>query len=476
MQTLMLKSLALFKKGLFVFLLALLVFIPLYPKLPLVRIFGSFVSIRLEDIFIALFLLLLGIHILVSRSLKDLLKDRLNQVLVIFFFIGVVSLFSAVFVTHTVSWHIGLLHFLRRIELMLLLPAAYYLVTTKKQIYIAMIVMVVVTILVNLYGLGQQYAHLPIISTLNSELSKGEVNYADDLTRINSTFAGHYDLAIFLTMVVTIGSMMFFLYKSYITRAGIVVLSSVSGFVLLLTAARVSFVAVPVGIILGLWLIGKKIFIGILLVFVIAVIVYPSPLRDRLFSTATVILGNDQKFTNPLAIQQEKNKLNIPTLPRITKEDKEQALSPSHPYADTAPDLVPGEPIDNNERGVVRSFDIRLVVEWPRAIRALTKNPLLGTGYSSVDLATDNDYLRSLAEVGILGTIAFSLIFVEIFKRLWRLHRSKNDFLNYIAVAAIVAICVLFINAIFIDVFEASKIATIFWIMTGITIAGEKFS
>src|SRR5205814_2283829 len=45
-----------------------------------------------------------------------------------------------------------------------------------------------------------------------------------------------------------------------------------------------------------------------------------------------------------------------------------------------------------------RSTSIRLNVEWPRAVRALTKNPLLGTGYSSITLATDNDYLRALGE------------------------------------------------------------------------------
>ena len=35
-----------------------------------------------------------------------------------------------------------------------------------------------------------------------------------------------------------------------------------------------------------------------------------------------------------------------------------------------------------------RSGEIRFKVEWPRALRAFAKNPLLGTGYSSVTLAT----------------------------------------------------------------------------------------
>ena len=60
-----------------------------------------------------------------------------------------------------------------------------------------------------------------------------------------------------------------------------------------------------------------------------------------------------------------------------------------------------------------RSVSIRLNVEWPRAIRAFSKNPLLGTGYSSITLATDNDFLRLLGEVGLVGALAFFLIFAN---------------------------------------------------------------
>ena len=72
-----------------------------------------------------------------------------------------------------------------------------------------------------------------------------------------------------------------------------------------------------------------------------------------------------------------------------------------------------------------RSTNIRLNVEWPRAIRAFSKNPLLGTGYSSISLATDNDYLRALGEVGFLGFISFSLIFVKLIEVLIKAYRKS---------------------------------------------------
>ena len=122
-----------------------------------------------------------------------------------------------------------------------------------------------------------------------------------------------------------------------------------------------------------------------------------------------------------------------------------------------------------------RSSSIRLKVEWPRALRALAKNPLLGTGYSSITLATDNDYLRALGEVGILGFGAFTLIFLRIFNKIIR--KLRTDFnglgsLEKAFVAGVIgAIPGILVNAVFIDVFEASKFAIIFWLVLGIFVS-----
>ena len=123
----------------------------------------------------------------------------------------------------------------------------------------------------------------------------------------------------------------------------------------------------------------------------------------------------------------------------------------------TVPDaLKPTEVLED------RSLNIRLKASWPKALRALAKNPILGTGYSSVGLAVDNDYLRVLAETGILGMAAFGLVFIRLLKS-WI--PSKSPFVWAM-------ICVtggLLLNAVFIDIFEASKIATIFWLIAGVT-------
>ena len=116
-----------------------------------------------------------------------------------------------------------------------------------------------------------------------------------------------------------------------------------------------------------------------------------------------------------------------------------------------------------------RSFNIRLKAQWPRAVRAFLKNPVLGTGYSSVGLATDNDYLRSLAESGILGLLAFLLIIIRFFKT------SLPHIINFhltlesiFILSATLALFSLLLNALFIDVFEASKIALLTWLTLGL--------
>jgi len=61
------------------------------------------------------------------------------------------------------------------------------------------------------------------------------------------------------------------------------------------------------------------------------------------------------------------------------------------------------------------SFTTRIQGTWPRAFEALGRNILLGSGYSSINLATDNSYFRALGETGVLGLGAFLSILLGFF-------------------------------------------------------------
>lgn len=462
------------KELLFYLALGLLVFIPLYPKFPLFNVSGTFAAIRMEDLLISLTFGLWLIHQLIIDNIKSIVKDKLNQAILLFFFIGFVSTLSAVFLTSSVSPNLAILHYLRRLELMMLLPVFATIITTRNQLKTALVTLSGILFVVTIYALGQQYLHWPVISTTNSEFAKGQIIYLTPGARPNSTFAGHYDLAVYLTMAIVILSALFFYFRNILWKFLIFVLGVLSAGVLILTAARVSFIAAIFGVLVSLILTGKKIYIILLITVSIVALVYPSPLRDRFISSISVYLENGgQRYTSSTTRQEERSKLNIPTLQVYNPSPIAKSLEASF-TATLSSDIVPGEPIDPTSLGVYRSFAIRFNIEWPRAVRAFEKNPLLGTGYSSLGLATDNDFLRSLGEVGLLGTIAFILIFIEIIKRLMVSFKSSDRFLKFLTAGVLSLMVAFILNGLFIDVFEASKIASLFWMILGINLAAGK--
>jgi hypothetical protein len=476
MRKLMQKLSLVFEKILNWAVITILLFIPLYMKFPLISVGGTFVSVRVEDLLLGITYLIWLIFLATSGKIKEFFRDRLNLTLMIFFAIGALSLFSAFFVTHTVTLELGLLHLLRRIEMIMLLPLAISIIKTRRQAYVFLGVLSLVLFIVIFYALGQRFLEFPAVSTTNAELSKGVVYFIKSFDRVISTFGGHYDLAVFLVIGLSmIAATIFYFFKTNIIfSAWLALLAVGAAIVLVMTAARLSFIAAIFGIVLAFFLVGKKKFI--LAIFLLAglMLVYPSQLRDRFVSTFTVNL--QKSWTGFISGKDEnsgRSKLNIPTLP-LTWEQRSSELqaTDSAEKAEAVPaDAAPGEPTDITDLGVYRSFEIRTQVEWPRAIRAFTKNPLLGTGYSSIGLAIDNDFLRSLGEVGLLGTFVFILVLTEATKRLVAGYRKSTGLIRYVNAGVLSMVAAFILNALFIDVFEASKTASLFWLILGITLA-----
>lgn len=114
------------------------------------------------------------------------------------------------------------------------------------------------------------------------------------------------------------------------------------------------------------------------------------------------------------------------------------------------------------------SIATRFQVSWPRAWNAFLRNPLLGTGPSSITESSDGDYFRWIGEMGALGTGAFLFAIGSIMKYLFdsRMRLSKEA--RILVWAVIFGTFGLFINAMLIDVFEASKVAYLFWLTLGL--------
>jgi hypothetical protein len=128
------------------------------------------------------------------------------------------------------------------------------------------------------------------------------------------------------------------------------------------------------------------------------------------------------------------------------------------------------------------SAAIRFDALWPRAIAGFMANPLLGSGYSTLTKeevgqfteaeSTDNDYLRALGETGLLGFLSFfGIIATLCFLALKSFKQVADPVLKAFTIAFIAATAGMLINAIYIDVFEASKVALTYWALAGLLMA-----
>lgn len=398
---------------------AFLIIIPLYPKFPFLKIPGTYVSIRLEDFLMILLALLVFLKII--PDIKNIAKDKIVRAIFLFLLVGFISLLSAILITKTITPHIGFLHFIRRIEYFVPFFAGYLLFRGDKdrknvlEFFVKCLMIVIVISFI--YGVGQRYLSWPVIITQNEEYSKGIALKWVPGSHISSTFAGHYDLATFLILVLPIVISTFFVFQGRWTKVVLAMTVLCGLWLLTNSVSRISVVSYLISSILALLLIGK--YKEIFLVVFISLV---------FFLTSAPLMG---RYLNLGVYAREET-------PAPVVED--------------------------------RSTSIRFNVEWPRALRAFFKNPLLGTGYSSITLATDNDFLRLIGEVGIIGLVTFVLLLGRIFFSFIGAFPLNNNFsgleMSYLS-GIIGAFPGVLLNSLFIDVFEASKFVFIFWFLIG---------
>lgn len=447
--------------------------------------------------------------------------------------VGAVSGLAAVFITKTVPMetiHIlkwGL-HWVRRIEYFFPLFLFYDAFKNKRYFKNLILILSLVVLAAAVYGFGQKYAQWPVYSTMNREFAKGWRLVLTEHARVPSTFAGHYDLAAFLVLVLplTLGAVF---YSRHLAGKILGWSVFVLGYILLiLTASRTSFLALAGSVIplfcFYIYVLGwRKTLAKVVIMSAFGTLTFLmfGDLSGRFSQVINLskingyvsnnIFHLDQKtpqryvnLTDQLALVADKTDV-PPTRVRSdgsgnrggTGDGATESSIPLDVYNES-PDLSTS--IDAN--GVVTiiskpriysdaaltyglSSAIRLDVLWPRAIAGFKKNPLLGSGYSTLvkeqltDFteaeSTDNDYLRVLGETGILGFISFYGLITYAGYLLWKNLKNKDFYEGKAVLAAVLAgIFGLLINAVYIDVFEASKVALVFWGLMGASIAYGK--
>lgn len=518
---------------LFLFTLFLLAFIPLYPKIPLVDIKHVWVYVRVED-FVVLFMLVSWLAVVVRRKL--LLQTPLTTPILLFWLIGAIATLHGILLVFPglpdAFPNVAFLSYVRRIEYMSVFFLAYTSIR-QKRVFPYLISLVILTLVaVTLYGLGQKYFSFPAFLTMNEEFAKGIPIQLSALSRISSTFAGHYDLAAYFVLIIPIVVSLVFGYRNWLIKVLLVGIAGAAGLVLFMTVSRISLFALVIALGLVLFMQKKKlvlISIPIMAIAALLLISFSPSLLDRYGSTIKQVdIVVDAKTGQPIAHVKEvpksyfENKVVKQEFFRSLLESNTSSpaasvivpyvLVPEHavlftePAAPTGEDLPSGtgyinlslSPVKNRmgefyyerrpdpKTGVVEvtmingdylhkkvaaydlSFTTRFQGEWPRALSAFKRNVFFGSGYGSVSLAVDNSYLRTLGEVGAVGFLSFLAIFIAMGVYIHRAmpaidSRPVKSFI-YGLIGGIAGLAV---NAIFIDVFEASKIAFLLWLLVG---------
>lgn len=536
------------EKILFIETLFLLAFIPLYPKLPILDVKNTWVYIRAED-FIVFFAIISWIILFIKKKVS--LKTPLTIPILIFWLIGGIATIHAILIIFptiaNVFPNVAFLSLLRHIEYLSLFFIAYFGVRTKKEFLTSIGVLVSTLVTVSIYGFGQKYLSFPAFLTMNEEFAKGIPIHLSSLSRVPSTFAGHYDLAAYLVLVIPILVSLSFGIKNIAIKL-IFIFSSFLGLILLfMTVSRVSFVVLFIALFVVLFFQKKKLVLFSIPIIILLGVIFVSfspVVLDRFKSTVSEVevlvdaktgdsLGHvkyvpKEYFKDKIVLQRrvrDKEELglsiagvelagnefssesailkykfipnevplvgavNISTgenLPQgtgyvnlylspVTKRlgnffyEFPKDVSLSSPSAQFL--IIHGDFIVKKASAYDLSFTTRFQGEWPKAIEAFRKNIIFGSGYGSVSLAVDNNYLRILGEIGILGLISFSFIFITLAIYIKNVYSNiDSKLVKSFVIGFGAGVVGLGLNATLIDVFEASKIAFMLWILAGITL------
>jgi len=469
--------------------------VPLWPKLPIRMINYTYIAIRLEDIYLTVMILAFAIQLL-RKKIK--LATTFLWLFILFWLSVFLSALWGIYFEKTIIFHhLGYLHALRRVEYMSVFFIAASVIKTKEDFFNLMKAFFFSVFLVTVYGFGQKFLGFPAVQTMNPEYAKGYILNLTPEARISSTFAGHYDLASYLAFAIPlIISFSFFLKKKFYLIFYILAL-----FVLTYTSSRISFIAYAVTVLGLLIFIRKYLFLLFVIILTAFAMTSSGDLISRFLKTVQFKRILVDEKTGSVYINQnittkelpagsfyvkvkEPPKQIIPTEAIATEVAKintfkEQIVEQKVKEATKNKYLTQKEidkliaSLSANLKAVNSfvsdiSFATRLQVEWPRAINAFMQSKILGTGPSSITEATDNDYLRWLGETGLLGTTLFLIILFSLVLYIWKKLKKLAKESNIIAYGFTFALLALLINATYIDVFEASKVAYTFWTIAGL--------
>ncbi len=404
---------------------AMLVF-PLYPKIGLLSVGGTYIPVRLDDIITAIAVATWVVSLFSEKRMPR--APRLGYALAAWVGIGLVSVLVGAGLQGTVPWSTALLYWAKPIEYLLLGWMAFDLVTTPSRLRRFLIVVLATAGVVVLIGLLQSANLVPAPPTYVPGSTYGV---------LTSTFGDAHQLATYLALIALVTVAVWPDAGLGWRAVGVVFLVALS-YVLVHTGGRSEFIALlVVSIVLLRWAPLRPqslVLLAALLVF----LALPSFLPDR--------------GPAPLAPAGAP----VPTLVA---------------GATAAPGSVDvGERIGGDLSQDV-SLSLRLQLKWPRLLAIAWAHPILGGGPSAATEAADGYYVRSLVEIGVAGTIVFLLAILAVLQALWRTYDTTDGMVRRLALVMFVGTAFTAAVGVLIDTWVASRPMQLYWPLLGAVLA-----
>ncbi len=415
-------------------------FVLMFPKFNLINVPGTYIGIRAEDFMIALFLLVVFV-----KEMRKEKKDRIttknaslrkiSQVFSVFFILTVIStIFGAI--NGYINVAHGLLFCIRNLEYFLFIIVGImfgkkYGKEDKLFHFIVWCLLIHVAI-----GFLQYFGVLGALKDGAMVTSRG--------SRVWSTFNGPYEFSGFLTMVAPVCLYMFLEGKK-VFFYGVAVLAALAGVLLSQSRSSLIVLAVLIG-----WLIArdflkmakygkerKALARNVILILCMAVVTVTLAQGNTLMNRFASIKTSDIVESTKGAIEE------------VESTTESGGKPPSTNVSAQAGDT---------------SYNIR-IRKWIALFNDFMESPVIGCGPSAASEAADGNYVRLLAESGVLGLTLWLVFIATILKNL-----DKKKKTTYIMV--VYSTMALLMTAVFIDIFIASKIMMLYYILVGYNISG----
>lgn len=414
----------------------LLAFIALFPKVSIISVGGSSAGIRLEDFLIAvvIFLLVYGLSRCSIKVNTTILK-KIEKIFSIYVILSTVSTLYGIYRGYVLPLT-GILFLVRKIEYFILVYIGFYfgnIVVDKKRLFFNFIVFFhFVLCLLQQAGLIGSFNRGEMLDTLTQG-------------RVSSTFNGAYELSAFLLLLLPFYLLSFVKEKKNKLSNFIYIL--LITYCIVLSNSRSSLV------------------IAVIIFFMILY-------KEKILKKVGTLKNYLMSFTISLPVFMYCiSKIDFSRFEDLSFIKTYQIVKFSWKYKNFEKYVSLGDWYGDSPLGLVQMVSLGYdgssyarFSHWMQLIDGWLSSPIIGCGISVAGNSADGNYIKILAETGVMGLVVWIYLLYIIFKTLTQ--TEKNTWLLYSFISIV-------IGATFIDLFDSSKIMMMFWFLYGAYLRGN---